>query len=106
MAQRVSIVLEDDIDGGHADTTVHFAFEGTSYEIDLSDQNASKFRTEMSKWITAGRKVSARRGTRKARPTGPSTAEIRDWAVKNGHQVSDRGRISAEVRAAFEAAHS
>ncbi len=106
MAQRVSIVLEDDIDGGSADTTVHFAFEGTSYEIDLSDQNASDFRNQMSKWITAGRKVSARRSSRKARPTGPSTAEIREWAIKKGHKVSDRGRISAEVRAAFDAAHS
>ncbi len=106
MAQRVSIVLEDDIDGGPADTTVHFTFEGTSYEIDLSEQNASDFRTQMSKWITAGRKVSGRRSSRKARPTGPTTAEIRDWAVKKGHKVSDRGRISAEIRAAYEAAHS
>jgi hypothetical protein len=30
---------------------------------------------------------------------------MRDWARSNGYDVSDRGRVSAEVRKAFEAAH-
>lgn len=32
----------------------------------------------------------------------PSVAEIRSWARANGYEVSDRGRIRAEVLAAFE----
>nr|WP_330359970.1 histone-like nucleoid-structuring protein Lsr2 [Mycobacteroides abscessus] len=32
-------------------------------------------------------------------------AAIRQWARKNGYEVSDRGRIKAEVVEAFEAAH-
>lgn len=36
MAQRVEIVLEDDIDGSVADETVEFSFDGSSYEIDLT----------------------------------------------------------------------
>ena len=30
---------------------------------------------------------------------------VRAWARDNGHQVSDRGRISAEVQAAYDKAH-
>jgi len=30
----------------------------------------------------------------------PSAAEIRTWAKHNGYQVSDRGRVSAEIREA------
>ncbi len=33
------------------------------------------------------------------------TAAIRAWARQNGHQVSDRGRISKTVLDAFQAAH-
>lgn len=39
MAQRVEVILEDDIDGGPADETVRFAINGTQYEIDLSSEN-------------------------------------------------------------------
>ena len=35
----------------------------------------------------------------------PSAREIRDWARSNGYKVPDRGRIPADVREAFEAAH-
>ena len=33
------------------------------------------------------------------------TAAIRAWARQNGHQISDRGRISKTVVDAFQAAH-
>ena len=42
MAQRVQIVLEDDLDGGVAAETVTFGLDGVNYEIDLSDKNAGK----------------------------------------------------------------
>ena len=34
--------------------------------------------------------------------TAPSSAEIRTWALANGYAVSDRGRIPAAVRAAYD----
>lgn len=37
-------------------------------------------------------------------PAGPSAADIRAWAAAHGWAVSDRGRIPAEVRAAYDAA--
>ncbi len=106
MAQRVNIVLEDDIDGGDATETVMFGLDGVTYEIDLSDRNAAKLRDTLTKYVSSARRTtsrarrSARRGT-----SGPSTAQVREWARSTGHQVSDRGRISAEIRAAYEAAN-
>jgi hypothetical protein len=40
------------------------------------------------------------------RPTGPSTAEVRAWALAEGLAVSDRGRLRPDVWAAWEQAHS
>jgi Lsr2 len=104
MAQRVHIVLEDDIDGGDATETLLFGLDGISYEIDLSEKNASKLRDSLAKYIGSARRTSPR-GRRSSRRSaaGPTTAQIREWARSNGHPVSDRGRISAEVRAAYEA---
>lgn len=105
MAQKVHIVLEDDIDGSEATQTVSFALDGTSYEIDLNDKNAGALRDALATYVGHGRKVSggARRG-RKSVAGGTSAREIRDWARSNGHKVPDRGRIPADVREAFEAA--
>ncbi len=60
MAQRVEIVLIDDSDGSEADETVHFALDGSSYEIDLSDENASALRAALAPFTTVARKVSGR----------------------------------------------
>lgn len=109
MAQKVNIVLVDDLDGSEATETVSFGLDGTSYEIDLNDKNAAKLRDALSGYVGHGRKVGAapRRGRKSAAATtgGPSAREIRDWARSNGHDVPDRGRVSAEVRDAFAAAH-
>jgi hypothetical protein len=115
MAQKVHIVLEDDIDGSDATQTVTFGLDGTSYEIDLNDDNAAALRDALATYVGHARKVSAsRRGRRAGGPSGSgsgssgsgtSAREIRDWARSNGHKVPERGRIPADVREAFEAAH-
>jgi len=109
MAQKVHIVLEDDIDGGEATETVSFGLDGTTYEIDLNDKNAAALRDALSTYVGHGRKVASGRGRRSASrgssARGESSArEIRDWARSNGHDVPARGRIPASVREAFEAA--
>ena len=105
MAQRVQIILEDDYDGGQADETVSFALDGAEYEIDLSSANAEKLRNELAGWIGHARKTGGRR-RRASKPTEKSsTSEIRAWALANGHDVSSRGRVSAEVREAYESAN-
>ncbi len=110
MAQRVNIVLEDDIDGSPADETVTFALDGVTYEIDLTKANATALRDALAPYVGHGRRAAGRRstGTRSAgRPSGSKRdlADVREWARKNGHKVSERGRISAEVQAAYDKAH-
>ena len=111
MAQKVHIVLEDDLDGSDATQTVSFGLDGTSYEIDLNDTNADALREALATYVGHARKVSgARRGRRSSGSSGSaaggaSAKEIRDWARSNGHKVPERGRIPGDVREAFEAAN-
>lgn len=103
MAQKVQVVLVDDLDGGPADETVKFAVENTQYEIDLSTVHAAEMREALAPWVSAARKVSSR-GASKSR-AGSDTSKVRAWAKANGFAVSERGRISATVRSAYDAAH-
>lgn len=103
MAQKVQVLLVDDIDGSKADETVTFSLDGAQYEIDLSTAHAAQLRGALAPWLASARKVSTR-SAGKARTAG-DTGKIRSWAKANGHSVSERGRISAEIRAAYNAAH-
>ena len=107
MAQKVHITLEDDLDGGDATETVTFGLDGRTYEIDLNDKNAAALRDALARYVGAARRAGgrSRRGAKRHTQVGPSAREIRDWARSNGHKVPDRGRIPADVREAFEAAH-
>jgi hypothetical protein len=108
MAQRVNIILEDDIDGSEADETVSFALDGATYEIDLSSANAAQLRDSLATYIGHARRAGGRRaaGRPASRAAGKrDLADVRQWARKNGHTVSERGRISAEIQAAYDKAH-
>lgn len=110
MAQKVQIVLIDDIDGSEAVETVSFALDGVSYEIDLSEEHARELRDSFARWVGHARRVSGRasrgrRGGTAARTSSGESAAIREWARANGYEISDRGRIPANIRAAYEAAN-
>ena len=108
MAQKVHIVLEDDLDGSDATQTVSFGLDGTSYEIDLNDEHASAIREALAPYVGHARKATGVRRGRRSQPAaagGHSAKEIRDWARSNNHKVPERGRIPADVREAFEAAN-
>jgi hypothetical protein len=109
MAQRVNVILVDDIDGDDAAETVSFGLDGVDYEIDLNESHAQELREAMARFIDAGRRVGGRRrkGQKVAAggSAGPSAADIRQWARANGWDVPERGRVSAEVREAYAAAH-
>lgn len=104
MAQRVHIVLEDDIDGSEAAETVSFSLDGVSYEIDLSQANAGKLRDDLAQWVGHARRVGGRKAAGK-KPKGGAANDIRAWALAQGMQVSARGRVPAEVREAYEKAN-
>lgn len=105
MAQRVNIVLVDDIDGTDAAETVTFGLDGVNYEIDLTDSNASALREAMAPYVGHARRVSGRRKSATGASSTSDAAQVREWARSSGHQVPDRGRIPADVRAAYNAAH-
>ena len=107
MAQKVNIILVDDLDGSDAEETITFGLDGTTYEIDLNAANARALREALSGYVGHARKMSAgRRGSGRRTSTGSSnTKSVREWAKANGHDVSERGRISADVQQAYDAAH-
>jgi Lsr2 len=111
VAQTVQIVLTDDLDGADADETIAFALDGISYEIDLSSGNAEALREALAAYVDVARRVGGRSSRRSAAakpaaaPTVTSLAEVREWARENGYEVSDRGRVSNEIRTAYDASH-
>lgn len=111
MAKRVNVVLVDDIDGGGATQTVAFSLDGSAYEIDLNDDNAGKLRDSLATYVAHARKGggggSGRgRGRASARTDREQLQAVREWARRNGHQVSDRGRIPATIMDAFQQANA
>ena len=106
MARKTQVILTDDIDGSEATGTVSFALDGVAYEVDLNDDNAQRMRDQLSEWTGKARRVGGRRisGTRGA-GSSSDAAKVRAWANENGYEVSERGRISKEIRDAYYAAH-
>lgn len=113
MVQKVITELVDDLDGGQAAETIDFALDGMGYVIDLSEANAQRLRDAFARYVSAARLVAGNGASRKrnvetgerksAKPDKEQQRAIREWAQRNGYRVSDRGRISADVIAAFNA---
>ncbi|MFE3725386.1 Lsr2 family protein [Nocardia sp. NPDC059154] len=110
MARKVVVELVDDYDGkSAAEETVFFAVDGVAYEIDLSKLNAANMRGMFEEWTPHARKMGRApkaTTTSKPRPTADreQTQAIRNWARKNGFEVSNRGRVSAEILDAYNKA--
>jgi|HigsolmetaAR202D_1030399.scaffolds.fasta_scaffold37496_2 hypothetical protein len=113
MAKRVITLLTDDLDGSEADRTVEFGIDGVNYTIDLSDKNAGKLRKALDVYIKAGTRIGrtsseSRRGGRRGATSSPTRSDrelnraIREWAVQNGYEVSERGRIPSSVVQAYK----
>ena len=114
MARQTQVVLTCDVHDGVADAaeTVAFTVEGASYECDLCEPHLEEFREAVEIWSSHARPTRTRSGTRRpgSRRRGeagnrPSTNTVRTWARSQGLDVADRGRLPAEVLAAYEAAH-
>jgi hypothetical protein len=106
MAQKITVALEDDLDGGPADETVPFGLGGADYEIDLSTKNADAFRRKIAPFVEHARKSGRGQRRRPGRTASSSerSADIRAWAKDQGITVSDRGRIPASVAQQYDAA--
>jgi hypothetical protein len=110
MAQKVNVLLVDDIDGSDATETVKFGLDGTEYEIDLNADHADELRELTARYIAKARKIAGS-GRRPARSrstaeNGADSRKIRDWAKGEGIKVSGRGRVPANIVAQYETANS
>jgi hypothetical protein len=110
MAKQIITVLTDDLDGGDADRTIEFGLDGVTYTIDLSEKNAGKLRKALDPYLAAAARVGRTNGRVVSRAAAaPSRANrdqnqaIREWATKNGYEVSERGRIPSSIVEAFHA---
>ncbi len=104
--RQETVTLVDDITGESADETVRFGLDGHAYEIDLSEANAKDLRSALAGFIESGRKVRGGHSPAAVRKSGTDRArnqQIREWARSHGHSVNERGRIPAELVAAFDA---
>jgi hypothetical protein len=128
VAQRITVVMLDDLTGEHGDDvdTVQFRLDGVDYEIDLSEPNAAKLRDLFGPYVEAGRRLK-RDGSRTARTTRPPRARppapppssngdgprrttldpaidpqrARKWAREQGYTVPQRGRLPELVTDAY-----
>ncbi|ACQ79903.1 iron-regulated LSR2 protein precursor [Beutenbergia cavernae DSM 12333] len=106
MVQKTVVHLTDDVDGGPAQHTLTFALDGVGYEIDLSEQNAGRFRQSLAPFVRAARRAGTPR-----RPV-PVHVEVdsydpqavRAWARSRGIDLPPRGRIPQDVVEQFHAA--
>lgn len=106
MAQKVTIALEDDLDGGPAEETLRFGFGGAEYEIDLSASSASAFGQQISPFLAHARKAGRgqARGPVRTAAGRQRSGDIRAWAKDQGIAVSEGGRIPAGVVERYHAA--
>jgi hypothetical protein len=118
VAKKTLII--DDLTGETGARTRVFEFDGTEYEIDLTDASFAELRSILKPYLRAARQVGgdlvpgSRSGRRsaptpgQAQPGKTSTeaAVIRGWARSVGIQVTERGRVAPDVRAAWVAAGS
>lgn len=105
VAKETIVRITDDIDGSEAVETIRFGFRGIDYDIDLNAKNVAAIEKSFEKWIQHGQKseltgIRARQRRSTVR-NKDHTAAVREWAKANGYKVSDRGRIAAEVREAY-----
>src|SRR5512142_2470579 len=108
MVQRVITERYDDLDGSPAVETVRFGYAGREYEIDLSEEHAAERDELLAPYIEHARGIDGGKPKRRARPAEGERRRrpeelraIRQWAREQGLQVSDRGRISADIVAKY-----
>ncbi|MFT4124862.1 MAG: Lsr2 family protein [Gordonia sp. (in: high G+C Gram-positive bacteria)] len=112
MARTTVIQYVDDLDGKPLKDaiTISFSIDGESYEFDTSPSHAKEFHKDLEKYVEASRSAApepapVKPARRRRKPAAPDTKVVREWAREAGYEVSERGRISADIIAAYEAAN-
>jgi hypothetical protein len=109
LAKKQTVQFIDDLDGKVLDEfeTIRWAVDGREYEFDTSPKHAQQFRNSIEKYLTVSRRVGPKntRTVAAVKSKSSRTQAIREWALREGYEVSSRGRIPLAVAEAFEAAH-
>jgi hypothetical protein len=111
MAKQTTVTITDDLDGSANAKEVSFSLEGRSWVIDLSAKNRAALEKALKPYIAKateqGRRTNRAKAARRSSRTRSRAdlSAVREWARSNGHQVSDRGRISGDIQKAYDAAH-
>jgi hypothetical protein len=111
VAQKVSVTFACDYDEKEIPDGEHmtraFSLDGRDYEIDLCEKHSQKFDEAVKRFADKARKVSNRmpRPKRRTAAHRQRSADIRAWAKRSGIEVSDRGRIPAQVIEKYDASH-
>jgi hypothetical protein len=102
----VERLLDDDRDAAE---TVDFSYRGVDYQIDLSTANARALDKLLAPILDVSRRREEQPVTRRPiaqRPGGaPAAKAVRAWARNEGIEVSDRGRVPADVVKRYQDAH-
>ena len=106
-------VTIDDLDQTPGAREVHFSLDNYEYIVDLNEKNLAELKEVLAKYIEVATPLGKVYRATPQRPSvrrrtaaeGPSTSEMREWAKKNGHEVSDRGRLNQTVIDAYLSAH-
>jgi Lsr2 len=111
VAQKISVTFACDYDSREIPEGEHvtraFSLDGRDYEIDLCEKHSQKFDEVVGRFAEKARKVTNRMAKPKRRTAAhrQRSADIRAWAKHSGMEVSERGRIPANVIAKYEANH-
>lgn len=113
--QQYRMVRLDDLNGSEKDVTeVSFSFDGETYRLDLGPKSRQKLEKALAPFIDAAKASSTVRAIRSAPPAGARAASrktdgptslthnVREWAKKQGIEVSDRGRLPNEIIAKYD----
>lgn len=109
MAQRITTNMIDDLDGEEDAETTQFSLDGVNFEIDLSPKNRERLDAALAEYVAVARRTGGRRqspgGAKKTTSRDPAQIQhMREWGRANGWTVSDRGRLSGELTAAYDEA--
>ena len=113
-SETLVVTLTCDLCGKEHGVDTYMVDFGGGYELDLCATDLKKLdkaQDALMSLLAQGRKVGAgrRRSTASSRSRGRSSqgidpGQVREWARKEGYEVSDRGRIPTALVEAFEAA--
>lgn len=112
MATKTVVTMIDDLTEVEGEDVQRreWTIDGVTYEADFSDETWGELLEDLQRYNDVAQVVRRDRGKGKGRGTGQGAGNreeskaIREWAHRQGFEVSERGRIPKNVLDAYHAA--